>query len=104
MVNVKMTFMMFCIIYCSIPLYICLLFFLKHVPLVEFVYLVFTHVPGESYRRRLRSLLLCLCDVFQALLLILGEMELRVGSNIMIHFLSILLFLIWHMSLYFIHC
>ena len=27
-------------------------------------------------------------------------MELRVGSNIMIHFLYILLFLLWHMYLY----
>ena len=34
----------------------------------------------------------------------LGEMELRVGSNIMTHFLYILLFLIWHMYLYIIHC
>ena len=34
----------------------------------------------------------------------LGEMELWVGSNIMIHFLYILLFLIWHMYLYIIHC
>ena len=25
----------------------------KAVPLVEFVYLVFTRMPGESYRRRL---------------------------------------------------
>ena len=56
MITVKMIIVMFCIIYCSIPLLIiCLLFFLKHVPLVEFVYLVFTRVPGESYRRRLRS-------------------------------------------------
>ena len=31
-------------------------------------------------------------------------MELRVGSNIMIHFLYILLFLIWHMYLYILHC
>ena len=30
--------------------------------------------------------------------------ELRVGSSIMIHFLYILLFLIWHMYLYMIHC
>jgi len=37
------------------------------VPLVEFMYLVFTHMPGESYRRRLRSLLLYLCYVFRAL-------------------------------------
>ena len=31
-------------------------------------------------------------------------MELRVGSNIMIHFLYLLLFLIWHMHLYIIYC
>ena len=37
-----------------------------YVPLVEFLYLVFTHMPGESYRRRLRSSLLYLCYVFQA--------------------------------------
>jgi len=43
-------------------------------PLEEFMYLVFTCTPGErcpleeSYRRRLRSLLLCLCDVFRALI------------------------------------
>ena len=37
------------------------------VPLVEFMYLVFTSRPGESYRKRLRSLLLCVCDVFGAL-------------------------------------
>ena len=30
------------------------------------MYLVFTGMPGESYRRRLGSLLLCLCDGFQA--------------------------------------
>ena len=34
---------------------------------VEFMYLVFTCMPGESYRRQLRSLLLYLCDVFPAL-------------------------------------
>ena len=34
----------------------------------------------------------------------LGEMELWVGSNIIIHFLYVLLFLIWHMYLYIIHC
>ena len=32
-------------------------------PLVEFMYLVFTCMPGESYRKRLGSLFLCLCDV-----------------------------------------
>ena len=38
-----------------------------HVPLVEFMYLVFTHTPGKNYRMRLRSLL-CLCDVFRTLI------------------------------------
>ena len=32
------------------------------------LYLVFTRMPGESYRRRPRSLLLCSCDVFPALI------------------------------------
>ena len=36
--------------------------------LVQFMYLVFTPMPGESYRRQLGSLLLCLCDVFRALI------------------------------------
>ena len=35
-------------------------------PLVEFTYLVFTRMPGESYHRRLRSLLVCLCYDFQS--------------------------------------
>ena len=39
-----------------------------HAPLVEFMYLVFIHMPGKCYHRRLRSLLLCLCEVFQALI------------------------------------
>ena len=30
-----------------------------------YAYLVFTRLPGESYRRRLRSLLLLLRDVFR---------------------------------------
>ena len=38
------------------------------VPLAEFMYLVFTGTPGESYRRRLVSLLLRLCDMFRALI------------------------------------
>ena len=33
----------------------------EDVPLEEFLHLVFTRMPGESYRRRLRSLLLYLC-------------------------------------------
>ena len=36
--------------------------------LVEFEYLHFTCIPGESYHRWLRSLLLCLCDLFQVLI------------------------------------
>ena len=34
------------------------------VHLVMFMYLVFTHMPVESCRLQLRSLLLCLCDIF----------------------------------------
>ena len=41
----------------------------EDVLLVEFVYLVFICMPGESYRRRLGSLLLHLCDVFRALII-----------------------------------
>ena len=41
---------------------------LEDIPLVEFRYLVFTRMPGESYGRRLRSLLLYLCYVFRALI------------------------------------
>ena len=33
----------------------------KDVPLVRSMYLVFTRMPGESYRRRLQSLSSCLC-------------------------------------------
>ena len=39
--------------YVSITMY-------EDVTLVEFMYLVFTRMPGESYRRRIRSLLLYL--------------------------------------------
>ena len=41
---------------------------IEDVHLVEFMYLAFTRMPGQSYRRQLRSLLLCLCDVFRALI------------------------------------
>ena len=41
---------------------------LEDVPLVEFMYFVLIRMPGESYRRRLRSLLLYLCQVFRALI------------------------------------
>ena len=37
------------------------------VPLVEFMYLVFTRMQSESYRRRLRSLLY-LCCIFRVLI------------------------------------
>ena len=36
--------------------------------LVEFVYLVVIRMPGESYRRRPRSLLMYLCYVFRAII------------------------------------
>ena len=42
--------------------------FFQDVSLVEFVYLVFTRMPGEGYRWRLRSLLLYLYYVFRALI------------------------------------
>ena len=44
------------------------LFFIADIPLVEFMYLVFTRMPSESYCRRLGSLLLYLCYVFRALI------------------------------------
>ena len=40
----------------------------EDLPLVEFMYRVFTRKPGESYRRRLRSLPSCSCRVFRALI------------------------------------
>ena len=52
--NVKHIINVFCLF--------CFLFF-EDVPLVEFMYLVFTRMSGESYRRRLRSLLLYLCYI-----------------------------------------
>ena len=54
---------------CAVILYLLLIALLNHdVPLVEFMHLVFTRMPGESYRRRLGWSLLCLCDVFRALI------------------------------------
>ena len=38
------------------------------VPLVESMHFVFTRMPSEGYRRRLRSLLLYLCYVFRVLI------------------------------------
>ena len=62
----------------EIPVLQCLSLLLYHnrrklpwftdVPLVVFMYLVFTWMPGKSYHRRLRSLLLWLCNLFQMLL------------------------------------
>ena len=40
----------------------------EDVPLVEFMYLALTRQSGESYRTRLRSLLLYLCEVFPTLI------------------------------------
>ena len=40
----------------------------EDVPLVGFIHLIFTRMPGESYRRRLRSSLLNLFSVFRALI------------------------------------
>ena len=37
----------------------------EDVPLVEYMYLVSACMPGESYRKRLKSLLLYLCDDFR---------------------------------------
>ena len=39
----------------------------EEVPLVEFIYLVFSCMPGESYRKQVRSLLF-LCYVFWAVI------------------------------------
>ena len=39
------------------------------------MYLVFTRMPGETYRRRLRSLLLCLCDVYRYLSPLCSDFE-----------------------------
>ena len=44
-----------------------LVFGLEDVSLVEFMYLVFTHMPGKSYGKQFRSLLLYSCDIFQVL-------------------------------------
>ena len=44
--------------------------FYIHVPLVDicFCFCFLYRMPGKSYHRQLRSLLLCLCDVFQVLI------------------------------------
>ena len=50
------------------PISINVLFKYEDAPLVKFMCLVFTRIPGESYRMRFRSLLLYLCQVFGALI------------------------------------
>ena len=55
--NTKMIFL-FCI---QLSCHACMH---EDVPLAEFMYIVFTHMPGESYHRQLRSLLLDLCYIF----------------------------------------
>ena len=42
---------------------------LEDIPLGEFMYVVFTRMSGDSYRRRFRSLLLSLCGVFRVLMI-----------------------------------
>ena len=59
---------------------------LEDVRLVEFMYLVFTRMPGESYRRRLGSLLLYLSYVL--LLCISGANELPCALILVISFKS----------------
>ena len=40
----------------------------EDVPLVEFMYLVFSRMPGESYRRATQVfVVMFMCDVFRAL-------------------------------------
>ena len=51
----------------DVPLYICTCMRM-YMYLVEFMYLVFTCMPGKSYHRQLGSLLLSLCYRFQVLI------------------------------------
>ena len=53
---------------CTLYLHLCQVRVTVNVPLVEFMYLVFTRMPGKSYCRRLRYLLLCLCDILRTLI------------------------------------
>ena len=56
--------------------------------LLEFMYFVFTRMPGESYRRQLRSLL-CLRDVFRTLI---NSLVCRLNMKVfLIHILGTLL-------------
>ena len=49
-------------------LWLCCCICTEDVPLVEFMYFVFTCMPSESYHRQPRSLLLCSCDIFWVLI------------------------------------
>ena len=49
---------------CSVCILGLLFSIIQDVPLVD---LVFTRMPHQSYRRLLGSLLMCLCNVFRAL-------------------------------------
>ena len=50
--------------YLSDTLHLLSIYIAEYVPLVQFMYLVFTHMPGESYHRQLRffvaGLVLCI--------------------------------------------
>ena len=58
------------------------------------MHLVFTHTPGESYHRQLRSLLLCLCDAFRALInsLVCCSLILVVDGSVFVHLSLLILF------------
>ena len=44
---------------------------------MEFIYLVFTRMPGEWYCWLFSSLFLCLCDVFRALIVVKKKKDKR---------------------------
>ena len=60
-------FALFCCCYCCCCTASGCVVLPEDVPLMAFTYHVFTRMTGVSYRRRLGSLL-CLCDVFRALI------------------------------------
>ena len=64
----------------------------EDVPLVEFMYLVFTRMPGDNYQRQLESLLLHLCYIFWVLInslvfwfILRGKHMNRVPTYILLH-------------------
>ena len=68
-----------------ILLYIYICITLEDIPLVEFIYTVFTRMPGKNYRRWLRSLLLSLCNVFRAQLTPLNVVSLPACQGAFLH-------------------